>query len=70
MFVIISFSVEEAARYLEAYKAFENKPPDSLMTELSSSNDHAAQVTDFITSARRITKTDALSAMNKFEVSH
>ena len=38
-FLIVSeyFRIEEAGRYLETYKAFENKPPDLIM-EKSESN--------------------------------
>lgn len=61
--------MEEAARYLEAYKALENKPPDNLMVEPAAQTDHIAQVTDFLTSVRRITKADAVSALRKFDVS-
>ena len=32
----IFYSYEEAGRYLETYKAFENKPPDMLMEKIDS----------------------------------
>uniref|UniRef100_A0A095CDG7 DNA excision repair protein ERCC-1 n=1 Tax=Schistosoma haematobium TaxID=6185 RepID=A0A095CDG7_SCHHA len=64
---IYFLSMEEAARYLEAYKALENKPPDNLMVEPAAQTDHIAQVTDFLTSVRRITKADAVSALRKFD---
>ncbi|CAH8869275.1 unnamed protein product [Trichobilharzia szidati] len=67
--LMLAWSVEEAARYLEAYKALENKPPDGLMAESNNQSDYAVQVTDFLTSVRRITKADAVSAMGKFDVS-
>ena len=35
-------SYEEAARYLETYKVFENKPPDLLMERMDS--DHSSRV--------------------------
>nr|CAH8869160.1 unnamed protein product [Trichobilharzia regenti] len=66
--LMLAWSVEEAARYLEAYKALENKPPDSLMAESNNQSDYAVQFTDFLTSVRRITKADAVSAMTKFDV--
>ena len=36
LFLIIILSYEEAARYLETYKAYENKPPDLLMERIDS----------------------------------
>ncbi|CAH8635432.1 unnamed protein product [Schistosoma margrebowiei] len=66
--LMLAWNMEEAARYLEAYKALENKPPDNLMAEPAAQTDHIAQVTDFLTSVRRITKADAVSAMRKFDV--
>uniref|UniRef100_A0A3Q0KD97 Putative excision repair cross-complementing 1 ercc1 n=1 Tax=Schistosoma mansoni TaxID=6183 RepID=A0A3Q0KD97_SCHMA len=65
--LMLAWNMEEAARYLEAYKALENKPPDNLMVEPATQTDHIAQVTDFLTSVRRITKADAVSAMKKFD---
>ena len=29
---IVNFSAEEAGRYLETYKVYENKPPDALQS--------------------------------------
>ncbi|CAI2722356.1 unnamed protein product [Schistosoma spindalis] len=65
--LMLAWNMEEAARYLEAYKALENKPPDNLMVEPAAQTDHITQVTDFLTSVRRITKADAVSAMRKFD---
>ncbi|CAH8633568.1 unnamed protein product [Schistosoma bovis] len=65
--LMLAWNMEEAARYLEAYKALENKPPDNLMVEPAAQTDHIAQVTDFLTSVRRITKADAVSALRKFD---
>ncbi|VDP85174.1 unnamed protein product [Echinostoma caproni] len=65
--LMLAWSPEEAARYLEAYKALENKPPDGLMPEAAAASDHVAQITGFLTSVRRITKTDAVSAIDKFK---
>lgn len=64
--LMLAWSPEEAARYIEAYKVLENKPPDDLMPEAASSIDHAAQITDFLTTVRRITRTDAVSIISKF----
>lgn len=33
---IVCISYEEAARYLETYKAYENKPPDMIMERIDS----------------------------------
>ncbi|CAL8081716.1 unnamed protein product [Calicophoron daubneyi] len=65
--LMLASNPEEAARYLEAYKALENKPPDELMHEAVPATDHTAQVSDFLTSVRLITKADVASAMQKFK---
>ncbi|CAH8436497.1 unnamed protein product [Dicrocoelium dendriticum] len=65
--LMLAWNAEEAARYLEAYKALENKPPDGLMHEPANETDRLAQITDFLTAARPVTKADAISAVNKFE---
>ncbi|KAF6772442.1 hypothetical protein AHF37_08420, partial [Paragonimus kellicotti] len=61
------FCPEEAACYLEAYKALENKPPDGLMPEAAANTDQLAQITDFLTSVRPVTKADAASTVNTFK---
>ncbi|KAF8564061.1 hypothetical protein P879_08324 [Paragonimus westermani] len=65
--LMLAWSPEEAACYLEAYKALENKPPDGLMPEAAANTDQLAQITDFLTSVRPVTKADAVSTVNTFK---
>ncbi|KER22314.1 hypothetical protein T265_09560 [Opisthorchis viverrini] len=65
--LMLAWSPEEAARYLEAYKALENKPPDDLMPAVAAVTDHRAQITEFLTAVRPVTKADAVSAINNFK---
>jgi len=66
--LILAFTHEEAGRYLETYKSFENKPPDLIMEKTEAN--YLSKVTDVLTSARKVNKTDAatlLSAFGSFE---
>ncbi|TGZ67868.1 hypothetical protein CRM22_004555 [Opisthorchis felineus] len=65
--LMLAWGPEEAARYLEAYKALENKPPDDLMPATAAVTDHRAQITEFLTAVRPVTKADAASAINNFK---
>ena len=87
---IIIYSYEEAGRYLETYKAFENKPPDMLVERVDS--DFLSRVslqehmytcahththththlkgTECLTTVKKVNKTDAVTLLNNFKVSH
>ena len=45
MTFFINFSPEEAGRYLETYKVYENKPPDVLMEKID--KDYVSKVQIF-----------------------
>lgn len=54
---MLAFSIEEAARYLETFKVYENKPASSIMEKVG--EDYMAKFVDVLTSIRSVNKTDA-----------
>ena len=62
--VILCWSSQEAGRYLELFKSYENAPPNSIRAQQSSS--YADRLVDFITVPQRINKTDALGLVSTF----
>lgn len=62
--LILAFSHEEAGRYLETYKAFENKPADLIMEKTETN--YLAKVTDALTSVSRVNKTDSATLLSTF----
>lgn len=62
--LILAFSHEEAGRYLETYKAFENKPADLIMEKTETN--YLAKVTDALTSVNRVNKTDSATLLSTF----
>ncbi|XP_064406323.1 DNA excision repair protein ERCC-1-like [Halichondria panicea] len=63
--LILAWSPEEAARYLETYKAYENKPPDLIMERTDS--DFSSRVIDSLTTVKKVNKTDAATLLNNFK---
>lgn len=63
--LIVCWSSEEAAKYLESYKIFENKPPDILMEQ--SDNDLSSRIMECLTSVKKINKTDSTSLLNMYK---
>ncbi|CAG8438492.1 14021_t:CDS:2 [Ambispora leptoticha] len=62
--IMLAWSQEEAARYLETFKAFENRPPDSIMEKVD--NDYYAKLTQCLTQIRSVNKTDVLTLSSQF----
>ncbi|XP_014668819.1 PREDICTED: DNA excision repair protein ERCC-1-like [Priapulus caudatus] len=62
--LMLAWSPEEAGRYLETYKAFESKPPDMIMERTD--NNYMAQLTDCLTSIKKVSKTDAQTLLSTF----
>ncbi|CAI9731608.1 excision repair ERCC-1-like isoform X1 [Octopus vulgaris] len=62
--LILAFSAEEAGRYLETYKVYENKPPDAIMEK--SDKDYMSMLTECLTSVKQINKTDCANIISKF----
>ena len=62
--MILAWSPEEAARYLETFKMYEYKNADSLKEPVSS--DLLTQATEFLSSIKPVNKTDSLTLLTKF----
>ncbi|CAI5780725.1 excision repair ERCC-1 isoform X2 [Podarcis lilfordi] len=62
--LILAWSPEEAGRYLETYKAYEQKPADLLKEKVD--RDYLSRVTDCLTSVKSVNKTDTLSLLTTF----
>lgn len=65
--VVMAWTPEQAARWLEQYKQFENKGVESLKGK--GQDDWQGQMTDVLTSVNKVNKTDALALITKFGVS-
>ncbi|XP_017729766.1 PREDICTED: DNA excision repair protein ERCC-1 [Rhinopithecus bieti] len=57
-------SPEEAGRYLETYKAYEQKPADLLMEKLE--QDFVSRVTECLTTVKSVNKTDSQTLLATF----
>ncbi|XP_070620516.1 DNA excision repair protein ERCC-1 isoform X2 [Erythrolamprus reginae] len=62
--LILAWSPEEAGRYLETYKAYEQKPADLLKEKVE--QDYLSRVSDCLTSVKSVNKTDTLSLLSTF----
>ena len=62
--IILCWSAAEGARYLEAFKTYENAAPTAIKQHQSSA--YGDRMVDFITTPRSINKTDAVSLVSQF----
>ncbi|KAL9556183.1 hypothetical protein MBANPS3_001977 [Mucor bainieri] len=62
--LMLAWSPEEAGRYLETYKAFENKAPDLIREKVD--DEYFARMTDCLTQIRSVNKTDVLTLLSTF----
>lgn len=62
--LVLAWSPEEAGRYLETYKAYEQKPADLLMEKLE--QDFVSRVTECLTTVKSINKTDSQTLLTTF----
>ncbi|XP_063814515.1 DNA excision repair protein ERCC-1 isoform X2 [Pseudophryne corroboree] len=62
--LILSWSPDEAARYLETYKCYEQKPADALKERTES--DFMSRVTDCLTTVKSVNKTDSCTLLTTF----
>lgn len=62
--LILAWSPEEAGRYLETYKVYENKPADALQGYTE--GDHFSKLTDCLTTLKGINKTDVVTLNSTF----
>jgi len=63
--LLVAWSAEAAARYLETYKAYEDKPPDIIMEKTDTN--FIGRVTDVLTSVKKVNKTDAATLLAAFK---
>ncbi|XP_048355306.1 DNA excision repair protein ERCC-1 isoform X3 [Sphaerodactylus townsendi] len=64
--LVLAWSAEEAGRYLETYKAYEQKPADLLKEKVD--QNYLSRVTDCLTSVKSVNKTDTLTLLSTFAV--
>eukprot|EP00741_Cyanophora_paradoxa_P001338 tig00000480_g1294.t1 len=62
--LILAFSFEEAGRYLETFRAYETKGPESIQERPES--DYLAKLQDVLTQIRAVNKTDVLTLAQTF----
>ncbi|ORY89614.1 restriction endonuclease type II-like protein [Leucosporidium creatinivorum] len=62
--MIVAWSAQEVARYLEIYKSFERKPPDLIKERVD--NSYMAHLTSALTSVRGVNKTDVTTLASNF----
>ncbi|XP_062508126.1 DNA excision repair protein ERCC-1-like isoform X2 [Corticium candelabrum] len=62
--LMLAWSFEEAARYLETYKSFEAKPPDMLMERVE--KDYHSRLVDALTTVKAVNKTDVVTLSETF----
>lgn len=62
--VILCWSAQEAARYLELYKSFEHANPGAIRERQATT--YAEKMVEFVTIPRSINKTDAVSLVSAF----
>ncbi|KAJ3125059.1 ssDNA endonuclease and repair protein rad10 [Nowakowskiella sp. JEL0407] len=62
--VVIAWNIEEAGKYIETFKAFENKPPDMIKERVDSS--YLSKANDFLTQVKSVNKTDVLTLLSNF----
>ncbi|KAL3316853.1 Excision repair cross-complementation group 1 [Cichlidogyrus casuarinus] len=68
--LILAWNNEEVARYLEAYKSLEHKPPDELMSvqvQQVETNLLLDQWTNCLTALRKVSKTDANNLLTQLK---
>lgn len=66
MTLILCWSLEEAGRYIEIYKTYENKPADALKERIDS-NDIMALAAHLLTAIPGVNKTDVVTLMSTFK---
>ncbi|KAJ2700775.1 hypothetical protein FB645_004864 [Coemansia sp. IMI 203386] len=64
MTMLLAWSLEEAGRYIESLKMFENRQPDIIKERVEDS--HMARMNNALTSVRSVNKTDVLTLSSNF----
>ncbi|OLY80708.1 DNA excision repair protein ERCC-1 [Smittium mucronatum] len=57
--MILAWSIQEAGKYLETFKAFENKSPDQIMGRIEP--EYMPRLVNTLSQVRSVNKTDALT---------
>ncbi|XP_062891134.1 DNA excision repair protein ERCC-1 isoform X2 [Mobula hypostoma] len=63
--LILAWSAEEAGRYLESYKVYENKPADVLKERVE--QDFLSKITDCLTTVKSVNRTDCITLISTFK---
>eukprot|EP00297_Palpitomonas_bilix_P009291 CAMPEP_0113879020 /NCGR_PEP_ID=MMETSP0780_2-20120614/7003_1 /TAXON_ID=652834 /ORGANISM="Palpitomonas bilix" /LENGTH=353 /DNA_ID=CAMNT_0000865549 /DNA_START=238 /DNA_END=1299 /DNA_ORIENTATION=- /assembly_acc=CAM_ASM_000599 len=66
--LVLAWSADEAARYLESFKAFEHKGPEVIQGKVE--QDYFAKLIDILTSIRSVNKSDAMTLASTFGSLH
>ncbi|KAK3583619.1 hypothetical protein CHS0354_039441 [Potamilus streckersoni] len=62
--LMLAFSIEEAGRYLETYKVYENKPAEAIMEKTD--GDYISKLIDSLTTVKSVNKTDCMTLLSTF----
>ncbi|KAI9331060.1 restriction endonuclease type II-like protein [Obelidium mucronatum] len=62
--LFLSWSPEEAGRYIETFKVFELKPPDLIKERVDS--DHFSKLSDCLVQVKSVNKTDVVTLVSNF----
>lgn len=62
--LMLAWSSEEAAKIIENYKIYENKPPDRIMEKID--NDPHQKIVNALSSIKPVNKTDAMTLLRNF----
>ncbi|KAJ8727424.1 hypothetical protein PYW07_001543 [Mythimna separata] len=62
--LMLAWNPEEAAKIIENYKIYENKPPDRIMEKIE--NDPHQKVVNALTTIKPVNKTDAMTLISQF----
>eukprot|EP00980_Cylindrotheca_fusiformis_P022247 scaffold9153_cov121-Cylindrotheca_fusiformis.AAC.11 len=62
--LVLAWTEQEAARYLETYKALNGK--DASIIQRKEANNYTDQVTEFLTGAKPVNKTDSVNLLSHF----
>ena len=63
--IILAFSTEDAAKYIETLKTFEHKSPDFIREKVDSNN--FSKISTALTKIRSINKTDVVTLTSNFK---
>ncbi len=62
--IVLAWNIEEAGRYIETFKAYENKTPDAIKEKPAASN--TERIVQALTNIKSVNKTDAYTLMATF----